>query len=264
MNWEIFWVKKAAVSVTVALNLFTLNIQPTLAFTTQNQTKGIVNIYQVAQYTPPRGMGAPSRTVGGATRGNSCGNSQEISALPLTALVPSLPENNNWAVTVAANPEFFVYVPKSSARKAEFVLKDEAYNDVYRTNFPISGQAEIIEVRLPKNTALQVGKNYSWYFTIFCNPIDRSQNAFIHSWSVRTELNPALDAQIKQAAPIERYKLYAQNGIWHEAVATLAAELRKNPDDSALVAEWKKLLQSAGIKNLVDAPFTLVQLEDAK
>lgn len=264
MNWRIYSIKKAAVSITVTLDLLAINLLPTLALPTQNQTKGIVNINQVAQFMPPRGIGAPSRTAGGGSRDTGCGNSEEISGSPLRALVPSLPESNNWAVTVAANPQFFVYVPKSSARNAEFALKDEDQNDVYRTKLPISGQEEIIEIRLPENTSLQVGKRYSWYFSMFCNTRDRSQNPSINSWSLRTELNSNLSAKIKQAAPIERYKLYAQNGIWHEAVATLAEERRKNPADSTLASEWKKLLESAGIKNLVDAPFTLIQLENSK
>lgn len=261
MNLQNYFLKKTAVSLTVILNLLVINTLPTLALKTENQAKLMVNVNQVAQFVPPRGMSGPRSTAGGGTRGNSCSNTQENSGLQLTALVPTLPASNNWAATVAANPQFFVYLPKSSAKKAEFVLKDAAQNDIYRASFPISGQAEIIELRLPKTTSLDVGKQYSWYFTLFCNSLDRSQNAFTNSWSLRTELNSALAAKINQAQPIERYKLYAQNGIWHEAVATLAEERRKNPNDSTLATEWKKLLESAGIKNLIDAPFTLIQLE---
>jgi hypothetical protein len=264
MNWQIYLLTKAAVSLTLTLDLLVINILPTLSLNTKKQPEVNVNINQVAQYIPPRGMSAPSSTAGGGTRGNSCGNTQETSRLPLTALVPNVPENSNWAVTVAASPKFFVYVPKSSARKAEFVLKDEDQNDVYRTSFAISGQAEIIEIRLPEKTSLPIDKPYSWYFTLFCNPIDRSQNAFTNSATLRIKINSALEAQINQSKPIERYKLYAQNGIWHEAVATLAEERRKNPDDATLAAEWKKLLESAGIKDVVDAPFILVKLEDTK
>lgn len=264
MNLQMYLLIKAAVSLTVVLNFLFTNILSTLSLAAENHTKVIANINQVAQYVPPRGMSGPRTTAGGATRGNSCSNTQNVSGLSLTALVPTVPETNNWAVTTAANPPFFIYVPNSSARKAEFVLKDEAQNDIYRTSFPLSGKAEIIELRLPKSTSLEIGKQYSWYFTIFCNSLDRSQNAFTNSWSMRTELNSALAAQIQQAEPIERSRLYAQNGIWHEAVATLAEARRQNPDDAKLAGEWKKLLESAGIKDLVDAPFTLIQLEEAK
>lgn len=264
MNWQMSLCKKTAVSLAVIIDLLFLNNLPTLALQAENQTKEIININKVAQYVPPRGMSGPRSTAGGGTRGNSCSNTQENSSPQLTALVPTVPATNNWAVTVAANPRFFVYVPKSSARKAEFVLKDAAQNDIYRVNFPISGQAEIIELRLPQNTVLQIGQQYSWYFTLFCNSVDRSQNAFTNSWSLRTELNSTLANQINQAEPIERYKLYAQNGIWHEAVATLAEERRKSPNDPTLATEWKKLLESAGIKDLVEAPFTLIQLEETK
>jgi len=258
---QISFATKAAVSLGLTLNLLpvSLLLPQTLGLTTINKTEAITNSNQLAQYRPPRGMGSPGQTASGGTRDLRCPQDKEIAGPYLTALMPNDNSNDNPALMVDSNPKFFIYLPKTAAKKAEFVLKDESRKDVYRKSFSLSGEAGIIEVQLPPNTSLQIGKKYNWYFTMFCNPQDRGQSVFINAWSQKTELDSALAAKIQQAAPEKCANLYAQNGIWHEAVAILAEERRKKPNDPALADEWKKLLESAGVQKIGDVPFTLTQ-----
>lgn len=194
------------------------------------------------KFPPTSDRGAPARTAGGGTRGPSCIQRGEA---PLTVLMPS----NNVGTTVAANPTFFWYVPKTSAKSAEFLVVDDKENQVYLTTFALSGTPGVAQLRLPANVPLEIGKNYLWQFVLICDPLDRSKDKFVRGFSRRTKLSPALKTKLEQAALLEKARLYAQAGIWHETLITLA-QLR-----SSRPAEWEELLRSVGLESIARVPF---------
>ncbi|MBW4682952.1 MAG: DUF928 domain-containing protein [Microcoleus vaginatus WJT46-NPBG5] len=256
----------------VIFNTLIINFIPShaLALLSLSQGKALPSkAIEVADYKPPKGLGAPE-TVGGGTRGGKCEQDEKSSGPLLSALMPDLiPDTAEYGVTVSESPQFFVYIPETSARMAEFVLKDENENDLYRSqNIPISGQSAIVSVSLPKEQIkLEPGKNYHWYFSVVCNPDNRRKDIFVEGWTRQTKLSSDVASQIQKVAPQERAKLYAEAGIWHEAVAILAELRRENPDDSALAQEWQTLLESAGLKQMaelpVDLPITVTVLENS-
>lgn len=248
----------------VIFNTLTINFIPsrTLAMLSRNsQEKALPGkAVEVAQYKPPKGLGAPE-TVGGGTRGGKCEQDQQTSTPLLTSLMPDLtPGTAEVGVTISEAPEIFVYIPETSARMAEFVLKDENETDIYRSeNIPISGQQSILSVKLPADKIkLEKGKNYHWYFSVICNPDNRRKDIFVEGWTQHTEMSSDVASQLEKAATLERAKLYAEAGIWHEAVATLAELRRQTPDDPVLVQEWKTLLESAGLKQIAELPVDLL------
>ena len=254
---------RPALFLLVIFNTLTLNFVPipALALTSLSPGKALPRKpVEVADYKPPKGIGTPE-TVGGGTRSGNCEQDEKTSAPLLTALMPDLtPGTAEFGVTVSESPQFFVYIPETSARMAEFVLKNENEEDIYRSgNIPISGQSAIVSVSLPKNQIkLESGKNYHWYFSVICNPDNRRKDIFVEGWTQHTEMSSEVASQIQKAAPLERAKLYAEAGIWHEAVASLAELRRENPDNPALAQEWKTLLESAGLKQLAELPVDLL------
>lgn len=199
--------------------------------------------WQVSVVFPPTtDRGAPERTAGGGTRGNLCVKKNET---PLTALMPI----NNVGTTASPHPTFFLYVPTTGAKVAEFTLLDEAGEQVYQTTVALTGSPGVIKLGIPENKSLKVGEMYQWEFAIVCDPQDRERDELIWGWSERVELNPALQARIEQAVPLEQAKLYAKNQIWHETIAILAKVRRSNP------AEWEELLKSVELDAIASAPF---------
>lgn len=256
-------VSKTVFSIALTLELSIIAVQSSQVLAlSQLSPKEVqsLGVDRVAEYIPPAGMGTPP-TSGGGTRSPlsvSCPEDKENKGQYLTALVPTLTPSTNLALTVAAHPQFFVYMPETSARTAEFVLKDENENDVYRQTLSISGSPEIVNLSLPKTVApLKIGKNYHWYFSLVCNPGNRRRDVYVDGWSQRTELSPNLAVQLQKATPSDRPNLYAQAGIWHEALSTLADLCREAPNAPTLAAEWKKLLESAGLKQIADLPIVL-------
>jgi hypothetical protein len=211
---------------------------------------GIPEQWQANEYQPPVGIGAPRRIEPGGTRNpGSC----EVPGKSLTALLPS----NRFSVTVAAYPTFFVYLPAQSPQASplpvEFVLKDINDDEIYRANFKTSGTPGIITLSLPAQAGLlplNVGQDYKWSFSIICQGDERSKDITVEGWIRRVKLNPVMETQLKQASPQKQVEIYAQAGIWQDALATLVQLRRDNPADSQIAAEWTKLLRAVGLDNI--------------
>ncbi|MBN3944726.1 MAG: DUF928 domain-containing protein [Nostoc sp.] len=194
------------------------------------------------KFPPVDDRGAPSQTSGGGTRGSSCidGN------IPLTPLMPS---QNNLGKTVAANPTLYWYVPKNTAQSGEFSLTDEKGNQVYLTTFKLPSSPGVIQLKLPANFSLQIGKYYRWNFAIICDFQDRAQDKFVNGLLQRTQLSSFLKSRLDQAAPLERAKIYAESKIWQETMNTVAQLRHEKP------AEWEELLKSVGLGAIAKEPF---------
>lgn len=206
-----------------------------------------------AQYVPPN-RGLPGRREGGGTRGGC------IEAQPsLTALIPS----QNFGTTVQPYPTFFWYIPQTTATTAEFVLMD-GNQTLYETTIALPKTPGILPISLPGDGSvapLTVGKDYQWYFSIVCNADDRSGDLLTRGWVQRQAVTPDLAAKLSQASAADRATVYAQAGIWYDAVATLA-NLQQPPltpvalpQRQILSDRWSKLLESVGLGNFADQPF---------
>ncbi|RMH75191.1 MAG: DUF928 domain-containing protein [Cyanobacteria bacterium J007] len=247
----------------------TLVIPPAVLSASSHNERATINLsrHELAKYQPPKqGFGGSPPPVGGATRGGQCEGDAAQNQLTLTGLIPNLgsEESVNLSYTLSTSPEFFIYLPETSARQVEFVLKDEDEFDLYRTIFEISGESGIAIVWLPEIPEIVVNKNYHWYFSLICNPNNLRKNVEIDGWVQRLDLDPTLENQLdrlERSDSIARSNLYAEAGIWHEAIATLARLYLENPDNPAVVREWKLLLESAGLESFTEVPMNFIELE---
>jgi len=165
----------------------------------------------------------------------------------MTALMPP----DNLVTTIAAQPTLFIYVPETSQfAEAELAIYDTEDNAVYKTNLLLPDNPGILRLNLPETVSLEIGKNYRWYFSLMCDPNERSREPFVQGWLQRTELNPELKTMLEQESDIlKQALLYSQAKIWHETL-TLLADLREsNP------AEWEELLKSVALEDISQQPF---------
>ncbi|MEH2166396.1 MAG: DUF928 domain-containing protein [Nostoc sp.] len=216
---------------------------------------------------PPPDRGAAGDRGGAASRG--CG----ISNQSVIALVPIYEERLKqgqtevsvtkvWGLTAEESPTFWFFVPykKSTIDSIEFVLKDESSKPsqtLYRTIVTIPEVPGIISIPLSANTPpLQVDKMYHWFFKIkvICNPQQPVEQEYVEGWVQRANLNPKLVDSLKQATPQQRVNLYAQNGIWYDALTTLAELRLSKPEDPTLAVEWMNLLKSVDLESLTKQP----------
>ncbi len=192
--------------------------------------------------------GRPSQRGGAGSRGNC--PSVEV---PLTALIPEKKVGS----VVEENPTFWVFVPyqlNDDVSSGEFVLQDEANNDIYRTFFTLPKIPGIVSFRLPSAVPLEVNKTYQWYFKLYCNQ-QQFDPVFVRGLVQRIALTSDLERQLKTATTIgDRIQLYTQNGIWYSALTELAKLRLTEPKNAALDNEWANLLQNVDLENLAQKP----------
>ena len=175
----------------------------------------------------------------------------------LTALVPVYMARNAEMVlglTTSSHPTFWFYVPFSKKLPGEFVLQNDTDDTIYQRPISLSGTPGVVSVSLPSTApALQVGKKYHWYFNIFCQP--EQPPAFVEGWVKRSPLNPALKSKLSNQSIPKRANLYAANGIWYDALTTVAKLRIANPKDLAPTAQWVALLHAVGLDAIKSKPF---------
>ncbi|OUL29762.1 hypothetical protein BV378_05075 [Nostoc sp. RF31YmG] len=219
---------------------------------------------------PPAGLSTISgRSIGMGSR-NLCSDVQT----PLIAIVPFKERNSAtnsdnksvsvtsmdvWGLTTNERPSFWFYVPYTkdiANASAEFVLQDSQENEVYRNAVSLPVKPGVIGVNLPSTaTPLEVGKTYRWFFKVNCSGQESASiPIYVEGDVQRINLPASLSNQITAAQPKDKIAIYAENGIWFDALNLLAQLRKANPNNPSLVSDWQSLLESIRLGNLANAP----------
>ncbi|MEG5211529.1 DUF928 domain-containing protein [Microcoleus sp. ARI1-A1] len=221
---------------------------------------------------PPEDIDRPPSAAPRTIRG-SCTKNNPLNPINLTALVPQ----NKIGQTVSDYPTFFFYLPEieateateatqatqaTEAKLAEFILLDKSGNQIYQQTLTVTNLSGVIGVSIPANKnvpPLEAGKSYSWSFTVICNPQDRSADQLETGTVQRVELSADILRQLEQADPRQKTFIYAENGIWQDALSNLAAARRAKPSDAVLQADWESLLDSVKLGKIAKEPIVQIQ-----
>jgi Domain of Unknown Function (DUF928) len=207
-------------------------------------------------FQPPE-QGVPGRREGGGTRG--CPTA-------ITALIP----RSTMGRTISAKPTFFYYIPIALNNKTvEFKLADERDRIFYKKSFQmVTNGAGIISVSLDADAnspALEVGKNYRWYFTVKCNPNSYGDdNSLVFGWINRVALAPTVKTELDRSSDRDRLSILTQQALWHEYLATLVKLRLSSPRDASLALKWSETLSSVGLDRFAREPLVESQLTPVK
>lgn len=196
------------------------------------------------QYKPPR-MGLPGQRDGAGTRGPCI-----LSNKQLMPLIPS----DAFGLSATSQPTFFWYVPATAASVAEFTLTDEAKQEVYSTKLRLPGKPGVVSFKLPAQAGLKAGKNYLWQFSLICDLENPSANPYVEGTVQPIQPPAELVHQIRQAQPQDRFAIYANSGIWYDALSDLASQRCVRPRDMVLQARWSNLLKSVALNEFSQEP----------
>lgn len=202
---------------------------------------------------PPPDRGEPAgRGLGGGQRGNC-----------LTALVPVTQISGGdlyWGLTTVDRPTLWFHLSKPLAAPAsgKWLLQDEAGQVRYSSPFTLPQQsAGTISLSLPMTAPpLQVGQSYRWSVSLECDPEVVDAPVRLEGQLKRVAVPAQLQTQLAAAkTPIEKAAVYAQQGIWHDALSTLGLSLRQEKSgDRAIVAAWTDLLRQVNLDNAASDP----------
>ena len=218
------------------------------------------------RYNPPSNLNAPTVSASGITRSFGC-----VYAC-LIALMPDLKqENKPIPQTISERPTIYFLTPEFNG-SVQFILYEDnvvtvkpqsesglpasSKKQIYEKSFAISNSAGIIAMKMPDDAPiLEVGKDYTWRFTVKGKTIEG--NKMVQGKMRRVLPTRNLVAQLPTISkPLERAVLFAQEGIWFEAVQALADAQLTVPTNTEALEEWTSLLKSAKLDRVL--PFTFV------
>ncbi|MBD2518241.1 DUF928 domain-containing protein [Nostoc sp. FACHB-973] len=242
------WIKSSQYFVIFSLPLCLNFAQSSFTAQAQAQLYEPNKTWQISQTFKPPKRGAPPASAGGSTRGGSCLTGKKL----ITPLIPQ----NKLGLTLGQHPTFFWYVPESSVKTAKFfLLTDNDQTVFYETSFTLPDKSGIVSFTLPDSApALAVDKTYHWYLTVVCNTEDSSDNPIVDGWVERIKPELALSEALAKANLWKLPAIYAEAGIWHEALTTLVQLRRTEPNNLKMRLDWRQFFKSVGLSAIASSP----------
>ena len=188
-------------------------------------------------YVPPQ-RGAPSVRIGGGTR--SAGYD-----LPLVlALAPE-----HEGLTVSESPTLYWFLSREASIPVEFVLTDPAQaNPVIDMQIEPPVAPGIYSVRLDqRGVVLEPGTAYRWFVSLVPDTTRRSSDVISGGVVRRVAPNAQLEAQLGEVAPDRVGHVYAEHGLWYDALAFWSQWIEEMPNEPRLRTQRAALLEQAGL-----------------
>jgi Domain of Unknown Function (DUF928) len=205
----------------------------------------------------PPAREAPKRTTGGGSRDE--GQCLLKTSSKTNALVSPLLPHTNLGLTLKARPTIFVYIPKTSARKAFFSLQDEENNHHHQMSVQLPSHGGVIGIQLPQDAPpLQVGKHYKWSLVTICGQTLEPDNPQVTGWVRRVTPDASLPA-LNSTDSLESVVQLAKKGVWYDTLSILAQLRQERPNDANLAKHWYELLTSVGLGAIATEPVVIVE-----
>jgi uncharacterized protein DUF928 len=191
----------------------------------------------VPTYKPPL-RGAPAGRIGGGTRGSG----REV--FVLTVLAP-----DHSALTVSEQPSLYWFISNATSLPIEVTLMD------LRTTKPVL-EARVAEpvapgvqrIRLADHgVRLETGVPYRWFVAVVPDSGRRSKDVLAGGAIERIAPPDALRAKLAGAPKEEAAAIFAEAGVWYDALAAISDLIESAPNDAGLRKQRAMLLTQVGL-----------------
>jgi len=190
-------------------------------------------------YKPPA-VGAPSWTMGGATRGDN---------------VIALLGPRHGGLTTQAQPTLYWHLAQPTTDSLEFTLTEGPHvKAVRRIPLPSSSGVGLHMVRLA-DYQLQLRRGAWYVWSIESAPASGRLDApTVARGAIRRIDAPAqLARQLRHAPPQEAVFIYATAGIWYDALDAISQAIATQPDAVTLRGQRAGLLSQIGLMDPISA-----------
>ena len=192
----------------------------------------IASAADLPSYKPPS-RGAPSSRIGGGTRGL-------IPPRQIWALAP-----DHTGLTTREQPSLYWYVAKPVTSYLELTaMNDPAAKPLLELTIAPSPSAGVQRIDLARHgVRLQPGVEYRWYVSFDGDSKQRSNNGRIERVAPSAALAKRLEATPKAGQPA----VYAEEGLWYDAIAAIGELIEQSPNDADLHRQRAALLEQVGL-----------------
>jgi hypothetical protein len=175
------------------------------------------------------------------------GGSRNAGAKPvgLDVLAP-----DDIGLTIVEQPSLFWFQSEPADAMFELTLLQEGeVNPLIQVQLHRAASAGIQRLRLSDfGVKLAPGIEYQWVVALVSDPDNRSTDLIASGVIKRVEGSTELKQQISKASPAQHANVYAEAGIWYDALGALSDRLEASPKDASLRQARAELLQQVGLK----------------
>ncbi len=193
-------------------------------------------------YAAPPGARGPARTHVTIRKG--------VADLPdLVALVP-----DHVGQTVEPSPSLFWFASEPLQRDVLLTLIDEESVDpVLEVSLARGAKAGIHQISLSDHEVfLDPGVTYEWFVSLSNDPDGKSHDVVAGGRIRRIEPAPTLQDLLSKRPPEQLGHLYAERGLWYDALAFFSHWIDQDPDEPRLRIQRAALLDQAGLSAVAD------------
>lgn len=186
--------------------------------------------------------GAPGGRVGGGTRGDK-------NVFVLSVLAP-----DHSGLTISDQPSLYWFISGPTSLPVELTVMDpEGVQPILETRLPAPVKAGVYRVRLADhNIRLKHGAAYRWFVTLVPDSDRRSKDILAGGAIERVDVPGELKTKLTTANKSELFSLYAEAGLWYDAVAAISDLIEAAPQDQALRKQRTALLSQVGLTGISD------------
>lgn len=187
-------------------------------------------------YKPPM-RGAPASRVGGGSR------SAGAEDFTLTVLAPE-----DIGLTTQAQPTLYWYASGPSKAKIEVtVIAAVAEKPMLSQDISLTGGGVQSFDLAKQGISLNPDTEYEWFVSAVPDPAQRSKDITSGGTIKRVAPDPAVQARAAAAGERQAPGVYAQAGLWYDAIDALSRLIESHPDDAELRAQRAALLSQVGL-----------------
>ena len=196
---------------------------PTPPITTGAEASRPPLVVATLQYQPPR-RGTPQDRVAAASRATG-------ENFSLVVLVPS----DHTGLTIQAQPTLYWYISAPTKHRVDLTIIDEqSVQPLLDITLRSPVQAGIQAIRLSNyKIQLQPGIAYKWAVAVSPDPEHRSHDIVASGTIQRVEPEGTLRDKLAQANQGEKPAIYADAGLWYDALDGISALVESAPEDAA-------------------------------
>jgi hypothetical protein len=190
-------------------------------------------------YVAPE-LGSLLARVGSASRGTG----RQATLLPLAP--------DHLALTMAEQPTLYWFLAEPKSTRVHLTLRDELLAEpLLEAQLPSPAAAGIHAFRLSEHgVKLGTDRNYQWVVSLVPDPEQRSQDFAVGAWIRRSDPAPALRNRLADAPGAGAALVYAQHGVWYDAIAALCSQIDATPEDPTLREQRAALLDQVGLSEV--------------
>lgn len=158
-------------------------------------------------------------------------------------------------ITTQEQPSLFWFQSKPANARFELtLLQDNKVKPIVDVQVDRASKAGVQRLKLAdQGVKLAPGVEYQWVVALITDPDNRSKDLVASGVIKRSEPSAELKEKLGKADTASLPGIYAEAGIWYDALAALSDQIDAHPDDQALRQTRADLLRQVGLKTAADA-----------